>query len=286
MSKSKILRYGPSKVGKTTMLLSWLLPKPLIDVDAGEWILVIDTEDGLAPLYDGPELLKGFHVAQFIDWERRKGNPALMQRKAGAALDISRFTMDLLEGKAKDHIPTLTPDHKPFPSVVAVDSITGIYHIGMNQALMDAAGATSTFGAPARQHWMPQMHFADTIISDLWAGVHLGHWHLDALGHEKFIYEDEKEGGKLVEVKIDITGKTAPDKEHRKFDMIFYHEKAGPIYRLRTQATGLHQLIGIRGNLDLKTGKPRLDVTEDVTYQVGKPWGWGRLLPKLGMIRG
>ena len=282
--KSKILRYGPSKVGKTTMLLSWLLPKPLFNVEGGEWLLVIDTEDGLEPLYDGGELLPGIHSIQFIDWERRKSSPNLLQRKAEAAMGLSAFTMALQEGKAHEHIPSLDPDfHAPYPSVVAVDSITGVYHIGMNASLSETSGSTSTFGGPARQHWMPQMHFADQTLWDLMSGVHRNLWHLDCLGHEKFIFEDEKEGGKLVEVKVDITGKTAPDKEHRKFDIILYHEKSGPKYRLRTQATTLHQLIGIRGGLDLKTGKAKLDMLEDVTYDPRKVWGWGTILPKLGL---
>ena len=144
-------------------------------------------------------------------------------------------------------------------------------------------------GAPAQQHWMPQMHFADQTLWDLLSGVHHGYWHLDCIGHERFRYEKEegaqgKKGEeKLVEVKVDITGKTAPDKEHRKFDIILYHEKSGPKYRLRTQATTLHQLIGIRGGLDLKTGKAKLDMLEDVTYDPRKVWGWGTILPKLGL---
>jgi hypothetical protein len=215
--KVRALRYGESGSGKTEMIRTWPL-----DIEAGEWMAIFDFDGGLNTIRNpiSGELPEGMFGLTFRDTKRRvTADPKLMQREASGFKNARNALEELTMGEGVlEFIPEEAQKEREWnqmPTVVVLDTLTGLHDVAMNQALtLDPK--TGLAGAPAMHHWGAQMRLVEEFVKMCEAHE----WHLDVTAHVQ-AWKDDLLGstrGTLL-----VTGQKSPGLIPGWFDEVYYH---------------------------------------------------------------
>jgi len=260
------LRFGPSGVGKTSMIPTWKYV-----MEEGEYCFIFDFDNGLNSIRNPrtKALPKGFVSATFMDKEFSvTADRTHFRRKPNAFREAVETIYALEQGE-------LAPDgYEGQPKVIVVDTITGLEDVAMNLALTtDKKGGFGLGGGPAQQHWGAQMRYGDEFMRVLMSGE----WHVDVTAHEK-MEKDQVKGHVMVQ--LGITGTKRPAAFPGMFDEFYHHEvnKDGR-FVLRTKKSNLFDCKS-RLSSDQENGVEILDEFEDITFGQ-EPRGWGTIVKKV-----
>ena len=216
-TRIRALRYGESGSGKTEMIRTWPL-----DVEAGEWMAIFDFDGGLNTIRNPitGQLPSGMFGLTFRDTERLvQADEKKFQRRAAGFKNARMALEELSMGEGRVEFMSADSleenDWNSMPTVVVIDTLSGLHDVAMNQALtLDSK--TGLAGAPAMHHWGAQMRLVEEFVKMCEAHE----WHLDVTAHVQ-AWKDDLLG--TSRGTILVTGQKTPGLIPGWFDEVYYH---------------------------------------------------------------
>ncbi len=253
----KILCYGESGSGKTEVIRTWTL-----DVEKGEWMAIFDFDGGLTTLMNPMtgQLPPGMFGLTFRDSKKRsQADPNKLQREAHAFKNARMALEELSMGEGRNEfIPEEIRNEREWnemPSVVVVDTLTGLHDAAMNMSLtLDPK--TGLAGAPAMHHWGAQMRLVEEFVRMCEAYD----WHLHVTAHVQTKHDDVVGTTRGT---ILATGQKSPGLIPGWFDEVYYHTT-------RSTDQGINYVMMIKNN-GFFVAKSRLKVADAAELNVTMP---------------
>jgi len=253
----RVLSYGESGSGKTELIRTWPL-----DIEKGEWAAVFDFDGGLATLTNPVTgmLPPGMFGLTFRDSKRKSQTDQNKLQREAQAFKNARLSLEELcmsEGR-NEFIPEEIRGEREWnemPSLVVIDTLTGLHDAAMNQALtLDPK--TGLAGAPAMHHWGAQMRLVEEFVKMCEAY----NWHFHVTAHVQAKHDDVigTTRGTIL-----ATGQKSPGLIPGWFDEVYYHTT-------RSTDKGINYVIMVKNN-GFFVAKSRLKVTMDPEINVTMP---------------